>query len=289
MTLSKSGFHPENPHRFRYDFAILIKASPTLAKYVAKNEYGDDSIAFSDPDAVKALNQAILKTTYHLNYWDIPAGHLCPPIPGRADYLFYLRDLVKGKHVRGLDIGVGANCIYPLIGHKSFNWSFVGTDVNPDSLKAAQKILDENKLAASIGLRLQPSKDHIFKGIWEKDETFDFTMCNPPFHASEEEALQGTTRKWKNLKIKPHHAKLNFGGKANELWYPGGEKAFILKMINESVSFKTQCPCFTTLVSKEETLPALKKSLTSLQAKNIQVIPMGQGQKKSRLLVWSWL
>ena len=149
----KTGLHPRNPHRGRYDFRQLIACSPELAAFVATNEYGDESIAFADPAAVKALNRALLKLTYGITGWDIPPQYLCPPIPGRADYLHYLADLLaagnggiipRGKSVRVLDIGAGANCIYPLIGHREYGWQFVGTDIDPAALDNAQRILDAN-------------------------------------------------------------------------------------------------------------------------------------------------
>jgi len=139
---------------------------------------------------------------------DVPAQYLCPPIPGRADYLHYLADLLsesnggeipRGKSVRVLDIGVGANCIYPLIGHATYGWQFVGTDVDAVALNNAQRILDANQLSDAVELRLQKSRTAIFSNVTKADEFFDLTLCNPPFHASLAEARHGSQRKWKNL------------------------------------------------------------------------------------------
>ena len=122
----KTELHPRNKHRGRYDFDQLIQASSALAQFVKLNEYGDASIDFSNVKAVKALNQALLKQFYAIANWDIPKQYLCPPIPGRADYLHYIADLLSATNVslmpqaecvRVLDIGVGANMIFPLIGH----------------------------------------------------------------------------------------------------------------------------------------------------------------------------
>jgi 23S rRNA (adenine1618-N6)-methyltransferase len=51
----KSELHPCNKNRGRYDFAQLIGSSPELAQYVKPNKYGDESVDFANPDAVKAL------------------------------------------------------------------------------------------------------------------------------------------------------------------------------------------------------------------------------------------
>jgi 23S rRNA (adenine1618-N6)-methyltransferase len=282
--------HPRNPHGARYNFQELSECSPDLKIFVTKNKYGDESIDFANPLAVKALNRALLKKFYQVDYWDIPEGFLCPPIPGRADALHYIADLIErpnGSEVHGLDIGVGANCIYPLIGHAHFGWNFVGSDCDSSALKSAQKILDQNKLINSINLRFQKNSKSIFKDIIEKTDQFDFTICNPPFHESAAEAMQGSMRKWKNLG-KEKTSKLNFGGQSHELWTEGGEKAFILTMIKESVEFSEQCQWFTTLVSKEANLPILTKTLNNYKTVQTKILNMKQGQKRSRLLVWSF-
>ncbi len=309
----KKGLHPRNPHRERYDFAKLIQSTPELAQHVSENPYGDLSVNFSDPAAVKALNKALLSHFYKVNYWDIPAGFLCPPIPGRADYLHYIADLLaesndntipQGKGVRGLDVGVGANCVYPIIGHCVYGWQFVGADIDPISIKSAKFIADANpSLKGNIKLRLQKNADNIFTGMINADEVFDFTLCNPPFHASLEEATAGSERKVRNLaanankKQKPRQTNfnaqtkpvLNFGGQKAELWCPGGEAAFIQKMIKQSAEKAGQCFWFTTLVSKKENLPAIYQQLQKAKAVDVKTIEMSQGQKISRIVAWTFL
>ena len=123
----KTNLHPRNLHRFGYNFELLTLNHPELGEFVFVNEHNIETIDFSNPDAVKALNNALLITNYDIQNWDIPADFLCPPIPGRADYIHYLADLLattnngvipQGETVMGLDIGIGANCIYPI------SWKF---------------------------------------------------------------------------------------------------------------------------------------------------------------------
>ena len=286
----KAGLHPRNRFNTRYDFPQLIACCPALAAFVKPNAYGGDSIDYADPLAVKALNQALLKQAYGLEHWDIPRGYLCPPIPGRSDYIHHLADLIalrRGPPVRVLDIGMGANCIYPLIGASEYGWSFVGAEVDQAACRWAQKIVTGNPgVAGLIECRLQKSPTQCFHGIIKPGERFDLTMCNPPFHASAEEAADGTQRKMRNLGGKK--AGLNFGGKANELWCEGGELGFIRRMIEESAGFAGQCGWFTTLVSKSEHLPPLEKALRRVKAAEVKVINMAQGQKRSRILAWSF-
>jgi 23S rRNA (adenine1618-N6)-methyltransferase len=234
------------------------------------------------------LNKAILKDFYKIDWWDIPPNYLCPPIPGRADYLHYVADLIpKGKLILALDVGVGANCVYPLIGQYEYGWKFIGSDIDQGAIASAQNILDHNShLKELIELRLQSSADQIFRGILGPDELIDFSLCNPPFHASAEEAMAGTNRKLKNLGLKK--SVLNFGGKANELWCQGGEKAFVKKMINESSAISSQCLWFTTLISSKENLFDLERELKRVNAFEVKILEMSQGQKISRILAWTF-
>ncbi len=296
-------FHPRNRHQGRYDFQRLIQTDSALGNYVSINAHGEQSIDFADPAAVKALNRALLKDSYGIQAWDIPPQNLCPPVPGRADYIHYLADLLAGsnngvipksKMIQVLDIGTGANCIYPLIGYSEYGWDFVATDINAASLDNAQVVLDANpKLAAHISLRLQPSPEAIFKGVVRDNEWFDLTMCNPPFHASLAEASGGTQRKWQNLGKQDAkdeaNSTLNFGGQDEELWCEGGEQAFIQRMITESAQIPTRCFWFSTLVSKSATLPGIYEALKQLNVQEHKTIAMSQGQKQSRLVAWTFL
>ncbi|WP_346856832.1 23S rRNA (adenine(1618)-N(6))-methyltransferase RlmF [uncultured Draconibacterium sp.] len=294
---TKSQLHPRNKHRDRYNFEVLCKDYPALAPFVIRNKYNNESINFFDPQAVKALNSALLKHFYSIQYWDIPDGYLCPPIPGRADYIHTLADLLRDNetnfadtNIKCLDIGVGANCIYPIIGYKEYGWAFVGSDVDKQAINSARQIVDRNPdLKDHIEIRLQTNSGSIFNGIINQDEKFQFTLCNPPFHSSAGEARKGTLRKLSNLKgTKTRKAKLNFGGQNNELWCEGGEKLFVRKMIEESVQFANSCVWFTTLVSKETNLPGIYNTLKKVKAKQIKTLNMGQGNKKSRIVAWSF-
>lgn len=289
-----STLHNLNLHRIGYDFSLLVPTHPALSQYVRPNAYGDASIDFSNPQAVKALNQALLKQYYGVAVWDIPKNYLCPPIPGRADYVHYLADLLaesipdlNHEEVRLLDIGTGSNLVYPLIAAHAYGWQCVGVDIDSKALRHAQQIIEANGLQQQISLRQQPKPESIFKGVILPGEQFTLTLCNPPFHASAEEALAGTQRKWRGLGKKPPQA-LNFGGQANELVCEGGEAAFLTTMIRESRLFVKQCVWFTTLVSKATNLPLVYRELKKVQAVMVKTVEMAQGQKQSRFVAWSF-
>jgi 23S rRNA (adenine1618-N6)-methyltransferase len=284
--------HPKNIHNSRYDFAALCKTNPHLNQFVALNQYGDYSIDFANPKAVLTLNKTLLAHHYGIQNWEIPKNYLCPPIPGRADYIHYLADLLGDKeNINGLDIGVGANCIYPIIGVSVYNWKFTVSDIDPISIQSVENIVNSNeKLKNNITIKLQKNKHNIFAGIIEPNDKFDFTMCNPPFHKNAKEALSGSNRKVSNLtKQKTTNATLNFAGQSNELWCEGGELEFIKKMILESEKFKNNCLWFTTLVSKKENLSDIYRTLKKVNPLKVETIEMKQGQKMTRFVAWSFL
>lgn len=295
----KEKLHPRNKHKFRYNFPELIASLPELGNFVSRNQFEDLSIDFKNPDAVKMLNKALLKHFYAINSWEVPEGYLSPPIPGRADYIHYLADLLasvnnqiipRGKAVKVLDIGVGANCIYPLIGNREYGWNFVGSEIDGTAIRFAKKIVHSNLLSKAIEIRKQYSPRNIFTDLVLPGETFDLTLCNPPFHASLADANAGTIRKWKNLGApKKSDSMLNFGGNYKELWYEGGEEGFVRQMITESAGFASTCFWFTSLISKKETLPACYRALEKFKAMEVKTISMAQGQKVSRLLAWTFL
>lgn len=293
--ISKIKLHPRNQHSKGYDFSHLVADTPELDAFIISNPTGQATIDFRNVLAVRMLNRALLKSYYNIGYWDIPAGYLCPPIPGRADYIHYLADLLagsksqdipRGRHIKALDIGTGASLVYPIIGQSEYGWHFTGTDIDSTALKSAQQICVLNKL--NIALRQQGSPENIFRGVIRPNDAFHVTMCNPPFHASKKKATMGTQRKWANLG-KGRSTQLNFGGQNAELWCPGGEIKFIARMVEQSVEFADQCLWFTSLVSKKDNLQPLHRILGKANATDYTVVEMAQGQKTSRFIAWTFM
>lgn len=296
----KASLHPRNRHQGRYDFPALIKSTPELGKFVIINPYGKESIDFASPEAVRVFNRALLKAFYGIAHWDIPTDYLCPPVPGRADYVHFLADLLasgndgvipRGAAVKVLDVGTGANCVYPLIGHSDYRWHFLGSDIDATAIAAAKTIIAANGLNKAIQIRQQSNRKQILLGLLESDERFDLTMCNPPFHSSLEEATRGSSRKWRALgKADPKRKLpvLNFGGQAAELWCEGGEVRFVTQLISESAQVGQQVLWFSTLVSKASNLPAMQTALKKAGALESRVVEMSQGQKQSRFVAWTF-
>lgn len=298
--VAKGQLHPRNRHQGQYDFPKLIEASPELGRFTLINPYGKPSIDFANPEAVRMLNRALLRQLYSIQHWDIPAGYLCPPIPGRADYIHGLADLLasdhagkipRGDRIRALDIGTGASCIYPLLGHGDYGWHFLGSDIDGPALASAETIIRSNHLTATIELRQQHQRGQIFKDLLQPGERFELTLCNPPFHASAEEAASGSRRKWKNLgKLDPQRKlpALNFGGQNAELWCTGGEASFLKRMIAESAQVADQVLWFTSLVSKISNVAHAQHLLQKADATEVRCLDMAQGNKQSRFIAWTF-
>ena len=283
--------HPKNIHNRSYNFSDLGEVHSDLNDFIFMNGYGIKTIDFSNNEAVFHLNKAILKKHYKIKDWSIPKDYLCPPIPGRADYIYHLNDLISGNNISttitGLDIGVGASCIYPILGSTLYNWNMLGSDISETSVQAAiQNVEATPGLKKKIQIRHQKNNANIFEGIIETDEFYQFSMCNPPFNASKEEAVKTATKKMKNLSYSKISTP-NFGGHANELWCNGGEKLFLKRMIKQSVDFKDQVAWFTSLVSKNKNVPKIEKYLKKSGA-TYRIIDMSQGNKKSRIVAWTF-
>ena len=292
--------HSRNKNRERYDLSALTTSNPELKNYIMPNKFGVESVDFSNPIAVKLLNKALLNHYYGIKNWEFPDENLCPPIPGRADYIHHIADLLGennfgtipiGDKITCLDVGIGASCIYPIIGVTEYGWKFIGSDIDPKSIASAQNIINSNSsIKDKIECRLQKNSKDVFHGIIGKEDKIDLIICNPPFHSSIEDAQKGTRRKIKNLSGKKVKTpELNFAGISNELICDGGEYKFIQNMIRESEKFSKNCYWFSTLVSKQSNLKGIYKLLEKIEANQIKKIPMGTGNKSSRIVAWTFL
>ena len=295
----KPNLHPKNRNRKRYDLQAMVISYPELAPYIQPNKLGTDSINFSDPIAVKQLNKAILLHYYKIRFWEFSDNNLCPPIPGRAEYIHHVADLLSennngvvplGSSVTCLDIGVGASCIYPIIGISEYNWDFIASDIDPQSLKSSEKIVNSNpSLVGKVTYKTQNQAKNIFRGVVTQNEKIDMVICNPPFHSSAAEALKGSQRKVRNLTgQKKNLPQLNFSGNKKELVYQGGELQFAANMISESIEFQENIFWFSLLISKAGNLKSIYKLLKKNQPKEIRTINIKTGNKTSRIVAWTY-
>lgn len=285
--------HKNNKHSEGYNFELLVKSTPKLEEFVFTNSYGNVTIDFAKPRAVKLLNTALLKAHYGINYWEFSDANLCPPIPGRVEYIHILNNLLKKSGVKEditiLDIGTGATCIYPLLGQSEYGWNFIASEIDTLAMKSAEKILSKNKLSKSITLRYQDNEQNILTGILKPKEKVSAVICNPPFYKDEAEANESTLLKQKGLGKQTDKVVRNFSGTEKELWYPGGEKAFVHNYLYQSSLLKTNSFWYTCLVSKTQHVLSMEASLKKLGATDFKILQIALGNKISRVVAWTFL
>ena len=174
------------------DFKMLGEKYEEFGKHVFMNKYGDYNIDWKDKDAVKILTKTLLYHDFSVKYWDIPNNFLVPSVTSRLNYLLWIKDLlalfpkVCEREIMGIDVGVGANCIYPLIGHKEFGWKFLCSDINKEAIDIADKIIKENFLKTSIKLVHQIDEKKIFENVIIDPTFYHFNICNPPYFDTHE-------------------------------------------------------------------------------------------------------
>ncbi|PHJ23896.1 23s rrna methyltransferase [Cystoisospora suis] len=297
--------HPRSRHLGAYlDYKRLGEKYEYLKPFLTQNRHGGNHLDLRDQLALYSLSKALLMECYGLEF-DLPLAEekfLVPCVPSRANYVHHAADLLvdveleatlylelhrpardvdrvnalvketaplRGEGVRILDIGVGANCIYPLLGATEYGWSFVGTDVSERSLAVAQRNVDSNGLGSRISLRHQPNSQCYFEGAVEAGDLFALCMCNPPFHES---AAQINVCPVRSLEAQDH-----------ELMCEGGELQFIKGMIAESRRRCAQFMWFSSLVARAATIRELKKVMRS------ELREFRENKKQESLLDKFWM
>eukprot|EP00941_MAST-03F_sp_MAST-3F-sp1_P005275 g5275.t1 len=271
----RSKYHDNAP-----DYAALANLYPSLlSEFVNINKNGHARINWSDALANIAVQKTLLLHDFQLNC-ELPIDRLCPTVPSRANYIHWLQDLLALSPAsetprRGIDIGTGASCIYPLLGARIAGWHFVATEIDADSLSCAQRNVASNSLSDSIEVRFVPERKRLLTNvIIQSDGTFDFCMCNPPFYSSEQEAREAKYRDRRAI--------------SSELYCDGGEEAFTAQLVDESLQFHSQIRWFTTLAGKKKTLRKLLGKLREKNVKNICTHELLQGTTSRWVIGWSF-
>ncbi|KAJ1931896.1 hypothetical protein FBU59_006555, partial [Linderina macrospora] len=231
------------------DYQLLSVMYPDLTQFLKPNSNTGrlNVLDFGNPDAVRALNKAILKVYFKLDI-ELPANSLCPSVPNRYGYVKWIADTFAPEfgpeQMVGLDIGTGASCIYPFLGIRVMqNCQFIGSDINQESLQVASSNIELNKLQSRIQTYL--NKSHSVKiPLDEADfphKKISFCMCNPPFYADKEERA-------KLEAMKDQAPVLKTDGKDDEFYTEGGELAFLMGLVDESLVLRDRVRWYTTMV-----------------------------------------
>ncbi|EIW53771.1 uncharacterized protein TRAVEDRAFT_60998 [Trametes versicolor FP-101664 SS1] len=283
--------HARNPYQSPPDFLALADAHPALKPHIIRTAKGA-TIDFKDDAAQRALTEAILSRDFGLRVV-LPPGRLCPPVTYRLNYILWLEDVLAAvalalgedpdRPVRGIDVGTGASAIYPLLGCRTRpNWSFVATEIDALSLRSARENVRANALEGRISIREADPAGHIFGPLFESDGAgYDFTMCNPPFYGSREEVQQ-------SAEGKEHGPNAVCTGADVEMITPGGEAAFVARMVEESTRAQDRCRWFTSMLGKLSSLAHVVQALRDHKIENYAVAELVQGQTRRWVLAWSF-
>ena len=230
-------------NEFKPDFLILIKEFPELKKYIIKHDEKIEEFSFdwSNNDLSLLMTKSILNYYFNIKYYDIPKGFLIPPVPSRLNYLNLINELIKDiekENIIGVDIGTGANIIYPILGNSVCDWKFICSEINNESYNNAKLILQKNNLEENINLIKQENKNNIFVSIINQENKYTFSMCNPPYYDYEQEI---------KIEDKKRDTEYNF----DEVYYEKGELGFFERYFEESICYKKNIFLFTILIGKK--------------------------------------
>ncbi|KFB50082.1 AGAP011889-PA-like protein [Anopheles sinensis] len=245
--------HPRNRYRERPNFQDLVKQFPELNQVAIVDVSGKVKLNYKDAQALQLLSKYLLLRDFGLNL-ELPPGKLVPTLPLRLNYIHWLEDIGdiagwQGKDsVKGIDIGCGASCIYPLLAVVQTNhrWHMVAIEKAEDSLQIAKANVLRNSLEQYIDVRPQVAGGQtILLEVLNNhpDERFDFCMCNPPFYDS------ATGVKHQNRTGKRREPSNASTGSVEELCTDGGEVSFISQIIEESLQLKDRVSVYTTMIA----------------------------------------
>ena len=273
------------------NFNHLGQKYPSFSPYVKKTKYNTYTIDWKNGEAVRELTKCLLNKDFGIQYYELPNNYLIPTLPSRLNYILYLKKLynifgigAKSKNTHYVfDVGTGANLVYPILGSKMFNWNFVCSEINNNSIKIANNIIQGNNIdPKKIVIIKQNDSTKIFDGILDnfqkflQKNKFIFSMCNPPYYDYENE-----------IKFDNSHTdnEYNF----EEVYTKGGEKQFILQMIKESETYKNKIFIFTSLVGKKKNFLILKEILQkNKKLKFLKFETFFQGKNARWVLAWGY-
>ncbi|KAG9585504.1 hypothetical protein KCU86_g15405, partial [Aureobasidium melanogenum] len=272
------------------DFQALAMTDSDFAKfYDAANGHVD----FQDPKALQQLTKSILKRDFDLEL-DLPDDRLCPPVPVRYNYVRWLQDLMdttsdvdvkdhSKQEITGLDIGIGASCIYSLLACSSRpSWNMLGTDIDPQNFSYANGNIERNKLGERIRTKLNTAEDALISPHAFGLDKLDFTMCNPPFYSSAEDLAASSAGK-------SGLPSAVCTGAEVEMICPGGDAGFVLRMVEESRELKHTVRWYTSMLGKLSSVHQVIDRLKEIGINNWAVTLLRAGNKTRRWAVgWSY-
>lgn len=291
---TNSRMHPRNMYKTPLNFKKLCEQYPKLLPYTRVKNNGKVIFDFKNPDGLRCLTKVLLKKDFDLDVV-IPEGKLVPTLPLRLNYILWLEDLLFSHHqntdnadvIKGIDIGTGATCIYPLLIAKKNCWKMLGTDIDEHSVQNAYKNVENNDLQHLISV-VQVSQSTFLLDIVNEDENFDFCMCNPPFFDCYENETESMPLK-KNRAVRINAAKMRASGSQHETASPGGEIEFIKNIISDSMKLRDRIKIYTVMIGCKASLKVIIRTLKELKIESFITTQFCQGLTVRWAVAWTFV
>uniref|UniRef100_A0A1B6KEI6 U6 small nuclear RNA (adenine-(43)-N(6))-methyltransferase n=1 Tax=Graphocephala atropunctata TaxID=36148 RepID=A0A1B6KEI6_9HEMI len=285
MSLNKF-MHPRNKYRRPPDFKALAIKYPEFRKHAKQDISGKVAIDFKNLESLRALTSTLLKEDFDLDV-EIPLNRLIPTLPLRLNYLLWIEDILAANSktssdIRGVDIGCGASCVYPLLAAKHFQWHMLGTEVDPESVLIASNNVKRNNLCDKITVRVVP-KGTMLEGALETGSVYDFCLCNPPFFSSTEELVpQNVCRS--PSRPPPRNA---LSGATWELVAPGGEVAFVDSIIQDSLKLREAVRVYSVMLGHKTSVGKVQAALKEAGVERVTSHSFCQGHTTRWGVAWT--
>jgi 23S rRNA (adenine1618-N6)-methyltransferase len=274
------------------NYDSLIEKYPELKEFWNES---DGTLDLRRQTAIHALTKAQLKNHFGLQI-ELSNRHLCPRLPNRLDYVLWIRGLVgftrthiagltnqveNNAKLRGLDVGTGSSCIYPLLMCSvDEHCEMYGTEISEESASLARRNVDRNMaLSSRIFIVQTDERAHLLS--WEGAPDFDFSMCNPPFYSSPAEMDFS-----RQVKVDAPYSELLASD--SELFTPGGEAAFTARILGESSALGTRITWYSTLFGKKATLVDFVSQMRSKGITNYALHEISHGKTRRWCAAWSY-
>ncbi|XP_033748089.1 RNA N6-adenosine-methyltransferase mettl16-like [Pecten maximus] len=290
MALNKF-MHPRNLYKNKKpNFQNLALKYPDFRKFVFPDVTGKLFLDFKHPDSLRQLSITLLKEDFDLKL-ELPLDRLVPTVPLRLNYIHWLEDVLTasraGKCIKGIDIGTGSSCIYPLLSCRiNKDWTFLASEVDEKNFIYTQRNIENNGMKERIKVKRASAVDEtvLCSVLEDESDMFDFCMCNPPFFADHLEA-QAVAKSRNYSRTDPKSA---CTASFTESIVEGGEVNFLKRMIKDSMELRNKIRIYSSMIGKKSSLPPLKEELRRLQVPKFTTTEFCQGKTMRWGLAWTF-
>lgn len=303
--------HPRNIYKLKKpDFKELAVKNAAFRAAVSQDLKGRVVVDFTNPRCLKALTCALLKEDFGIDI-EIPDDRLVPAVPQRLNYILWIEDLLDGVGspgsaggVTGLDVGTGSSCVYPLLGAKLKGWRFYASEIDATNVKYASANVRRNEFQESIKV-VQVDGSTILKDVvssaraalgsesreagQDREELFDFCMCNPPFFSSDLDAEGASSNSSEGQGFEASSERpLCPAGADVERTADGGDEQFVKRMVDESIALGRTIRLYTSMFGKKASLGKVKAYLREKGITNFTSTTFCQGRTMRWAVAWTF-